>query len=70
MISKPGYKVLVTQVFPHNCSYLHSDATFGVTQRLVGHYKPVSDQSGAVVHLDHSFTLLAGEMVLPKPPIL
>jgi len=69
MISKPGFKVLVTQVFPHDCGYLHSDVTFGVTQRLVGHYRPESDAPGAVVQLNHSFTLLAGEMILPKPPI-
>jgi catechol 1,2-dioxygenase len=69
MISKPGFKVLITQVFPHDDEYLHSDVTFGVTQRLVGHYQATSSEPGAVVRLDHGFTLLEGEMVFPKPPI-
>lgn len=69
MISRPGFKVLITQVFPHNDSDLHSDFTLGVTQRLAGLHQPVSNEPGAVVRLDQGFTLLAGEMAFPKPPI-
>ncbi len=69
MISRPGFKVLITQVFPHNDSDLHSDFTLGVTQRLAGLHHPVSNEPGAGVRLDQGFTLLAGEMAFPKPPI-
>ncbi len=69
MVSKPGFKVLITQVFPHDDEHLGSDPTFGVTQRLVCHFKDAVRDGQAVVRLDHSFTLLAGEMVLPHPPI-
>ncbi|MET0542059.1 MAG: dioxygenase, partial [Variovorax sp.] len=36
MISKPGYKVLITQVFADDDENLESDPTFGVTRRLIG----------------------------------
>jgi len=68
MVSKPGYKVLITQVFPHDDERLTSDPTFGVTQRLVCHFRDPS-QANDPVQLKHSFTLLAGEMVFPQPPI-
>lgn len=69
MISKPGHKVLVTQVYPHDDPHLADDPTFGVTQRLVGRYVPLSDAPGARVELQHDFCLLPGEMVFPAPPI-
>jgi catechol 1,2-dioxygenase len=69
MISKPGFRVLVTQVFPHDDPHLADDPTFGVTQRLVGRYEPASEAPGATVHLHHDFRLLPGEMVFPTPPI-
>jgi catechol 1,2-dioxygenase len=69
MVSSPGCKVLVTQVYPHDDPHLVDDPTFGVTQRLVGRYAPVSDAPDAVVRLDHDFSLLPGETVFPAPPI-
>ncbi|MFY9510821.1 MAG: dioxygenase [Rubrivivax sp.] len=61
MISKPGYRVLVTQVFPEGTEYLDSDPVFGVTQALVGHF-----EQG---RLQRDFTLQPGETVFPHPPI-
>ncbi|VCU69692.1 Hydroxyquinol 1,2-dioxygenase [Pigmentiphaga humi] len=69
MCSKPGYKVLITQVYADDSEYLHSDPTFGVTRRLVGQYKVEQRPGGAVAVFDHDFTLLEGEMVFPHPPI-
>jgi catechol 1,2-dioxygenase len=69
MISKPGFKVLVTQVFPHDDAHLADDPVFGVTQRLVGRFETVERDGRTLALLDHPFTLMAGEMVFPKPPI-
>ena len=67
MISKPGYKVLITQVFDSTDENLESDPVFGVSQQLVGEY--VTDDVTGVCKLSHSFFLQAGEMVFPAPPI-
>lgn len=69
MVSKPGFKVLITQVFPHDDEHLNDDPTFGVTQRLVCHFNGTTRDGQPLVELKHSFTLLAGEMVFPHPPI-
>ena len=37
MVSQPGYRVLVTQVFPSNDPYLETDPVFGVTAALLAH---------------------------------
>lgn len=67
MISKPGYKVLITQVFDSTDTNLESDPVFGVSRQLVGEY--LTDQTTGVCKLNHSFVLQAGEMVFPVPPI-
>ncbi len=69
MLSKPGFKVLTTQVYADDSEQLHSDPTFGVTQRLVGKFNLDARPSGDVALFDHTFTLLEGEMVFPLPPI-
>ena len=38
MISKPGYKVLVSQVFADDDENLESDPVFGVTRKLIGKF--------------------------------
>ena len=67
MISKPGYKVLITQVFDATDKNLESDPVFGVSRQLVGEY--ATDPATGVCKLKHSFVLQAGEMVFPAPPI-
>ena len=67
MISKPGYKVLITQVFDSTDKNLDSDPVFGVSKQLVGEY--ATDSATGVCKLQHSFVLQAGEMVFPAPPI-
>lgn len=61
MVSQPGYRVLVTQVFPEGTEYLDSDAVFGVTAALVGRF-----ENG---QLQRDFTLQRGDTVFPHPPI-
>lgn len=41
IVSAPGYKQLVTELFEETDPYLESDAVFGVRGPLVGHYQPV-----------------------------
>ena len=67
MISKPGYKVLVTQVFDSTDENLESDPVFGVSKQLIGEY--LTDTTTGICKLKHSFLLQAGEMVFPAPPI-
>ena len=72
MVSKAGYKVLVTQVFADDSEHLHSDPTFGATERLVGRFDVVGSEGGEGgerARLAHRLTLLAGETVFPRAPI-
>ena len=69
MVSAPGHKVLVTQVFPGNDRYLDSDPVFGVTAALVGRFDEVERDGRRVTRLEHDFRLAAGETVFPHPPI-
>jgi catechol 1,2-dioxygenase len=67
MVSQPGFKVLITQVFPDNAEYLDSDPVFGATASLVGHFEPGGD--GRPSQLQRDFVLQPGETVYPHPPI-
>lgn len=67
MISKSGYKVLITQVFDSMDKNLESDPVFGVSRQLVGNF--LTDANTGTCQLNHSFVLQAGEMVFPAPPI-
>lgn len=67
MVSKPGHKVLVSQVYADDDENLESDPTFGVTRRLIGNYAMQPDGSRAT--LTYDFALEPGEMKFPRPPI-
>lgn len=67
MVSQPGYRVLVTQVFPSNDPYLETDPVFGVTAALLGTFTPAAGDQPA--QLQRDFTLQPGETVFPHPPI-
>lgn len=69
MVSSPGHKVLITQVFAADSEHLHSDPVFGVTAPLVGHFERGQREGAALALLHHDFHLLAGEMHFPHPPI-
>lgn len=69
MVSKPGFKVLVTQVFADDSEHLESDPTFGVTERLVGRFEVVERDGRPLAQIAHRLTLVEGEMALPKAPI-
>jgi hydroxyquinol 1,2-dioxygenase len=43
IVSAPGYRTLVTEIFDAEDPYLDSDAVFGVREALVGRYQNVAD---------------------------
>ncbi|HEX9523272.1 MAG TPA: catechol 1,2-dioxygenase, partial [Reyranella sp.] len=73
LIVKPGYKVLISQVYDPTDSHIDSDVQFGVTQALVGafvrHDEPDPAGTAPWYSLDHTYVMERGETVLPKPPI-
>ncbi len=76
LIFKPGFKVLISQVYDPADPHIDSDVQFGVTQALIGkfvrHDSPhptASDVATPWYSLDHTYRLEAGEAVLPRPPI-
>lgn len=69
MVSKPGYQVLVTQVFADDDERLHTDVTFSVVESLVGCYRQQGSGDAAHYTLGYDMVLQPGEMVFPTPPI-
>ena len=76
LIFRPGFKVLISQVYDPADPNIDSDAQFGVTRALIGkfvrHDGPHPTQPGVAApwySLDHVYRLEAGEAVLPRPPI-
>lgn len=67
MVSKPGHKVLISQVFADDDENLESDPVFGVTRKLIGCFEP--QQDGRQATLQYDFVLEPGEMKFPRPPI-
>jgi catechol 1,2-dioxygenase len=77
LIFKPGFKVLISQVYDSADPHIDSDAQFGVTKTLLGNFvrhdepHPAErDVSPPWYSLDHVYRMESGEAVLPRPPIL
>ena len=47
IVSAPGHRTLVTELFDAEDPYLDTDAVFGVRQALIGHYRPETDAAAA-----------------------
>jgi len=76
LVFKPGFKVLISQVYDPADPHIDSDVQFGVTKALVGKFlrhdtpHPTGrDVATPWYSLDHVYRLEAGEAVLPRPPI-
>src|SRR3954452_21644454 len=76
LVVKPGFKVLISQVYDPADPHIDSDVQFGVTQALIGkflrHDTPHPTERDVATpwySLDHVYRLEAGEAVLPRPPI-
>lgn len=76
LIFKPGFRVLISQVYDPKDPNIESDVQFGVTRALIGdfvqHSEPhpsAKDVVGGWYSLDHTYVMERGEAVLPRPPI-
>jgi catechol 1,2-dioxygenase len=69
MVSSPGHKVMITQVFADGDANLSSDPVFGVLAPLVGQFEEYELNGERRARLRHDFHLLEGEMTFPHPPI-
>src|SRR6201991_1323989 len=76
LIFKPGFKVLISQVYDPRDPHIDSDVQFGVTQALIGKFQrhdtphpAAPDVAMPWYSLDHTYRLEAGEAVLPRAPI-
>ncbi len=76
LIFKPGFKVLISQVYDPADPHIDSDVQFGVTSALLGdfvrHDEPhpaASDAGSPWYSLDYVYRMEPGEAVLPRPPI-
>jgi catechol 1,2-dioxygenase len=76
LIAKPGFKVLISQVYDPADPHLDSDVQFGVTKALIGNFvrhdaphPSAGDVAAPWYSLDHLYRMEAGEAVLPRPPI-
>jgi catechol 1,2-dioxygenase len=70
MVSAPGHRTLVTQVFADNAEHLNSDVVFAVLKPLVGRFIEAVDADGErSATLEYDFVLEPGEQKFPMPPI-
>jgi catechol 1,2-dioxygenase len=76
LIAKPGYKVLISQVYDPEDPHIDTDVQFGVTRALLGDYvrhdepHPSDPELARPWYsLDYTYVMEEGETVLPRPPI-
>ena len=76
LIVKPGYKVLISQVYDPTDPHIDSDVQFGVTEATTGDYvrhnEPLPHDPAVPApwySLDYIYVMERGETVLPRPPI-
>jgi catechol 1,2-dioxygenase len=76
LVVKPGFKVLISQVYDPRDPHIDSDVQFGVTRALLGDFirhdeaHPIEpDVAAPWYSLDHLYRMEAGETVLPRAPI-
>jgi catechol 1,2-dioxygenase len=70
MVSAPGYRTLVTQVFADDAEHLNTDVVFAVLTSLVGRFEQTADANGQPsATLEYNFVLEKGEQKFPMPPI-
>jgi protocatechuate 3,4-dioxygenase beta subunit len=76
MVSKPGFRTLITQVFVDDSERLDDDVTFSVVPSLIGQFEIHETPSGAPAgfavpwgSLVYDIALAHGESRFPTPPI-
>jgi catechol 1,2-dioxygenase len=74
LIFKPGYKVLISQIYDSFDPHIDTDVQFGVTEATLGNLvRHDTPRSGEPVvpwySLDYTYVMEKGEAILPRPPI-
>jgi catechol 1,2-dioxygenase len=75
LISKPGYKTHISQVYVQDDPNLETDVQFGVTRATIGDYvrhdepPPEADIEAPWYSLDYTFRIERGQTGLPPPPV-
>lgn len=76
LIFKPGFKVLISQVYDPNDPHIETDVQFGVTKALIGDFIRHDEPHPTLpaipapwYSLDYTYVMEPGEAVLPRPPI-
>ncbi|CDM60979.1 MULTISPECIES: dioxygenase [Rhizobium] len=76
IVSAPGHKTLITQIFSDTPQALATDVVFGAKVQIVGdfveHTEPHAEYPGAQLPFyscEYTFRLLEGEPTYPVPPI-
>lgn len=76
LIVKPGFKVLISQVYDAADVYIDSDVQFGVTKATTATYirhdepNPVDPAVPMPWYsLDYTYVMERGEVIMPRPPI-
>jgi catechol 1,2-dioxygenase len=70
MLSAPGYRTLVTQVFADDAEGLNRDVVFAVLRSLVGRFEETTNANGEPeARLNYDFVMEPGEQSFPIPPI-
>ena len=73
LIVKPGFKVLISQVYDPSDPNIGSDVQFAVTEALTGefvrHDEPFGDVPAPWHSLDYIYKMEPGDTVLPRAPI-
>lgn len=57
IISKDGYRPLISQIYDADSEWLEDDSVFAVKDSLIGKFKPAKEEHGTDVHLEFDFVL-------------
>lgn len=59
VISKDGYRPLISQIYDADSAWLDNDSVFAVKESLVGQFKPADASIGTDLHVEFDFVLKA-----------
>lgn len=57
IISKEGYRPLISQIYDADSAWLEDDSVFAVKQSLIGKFKPAPAELGTDLHFEFDFVL-------------
>lgn len=59
IISKDGYRPLISQIYDGDSEWLENDSVFAVKESLIGKFNPADDSKGTDLHFAFDFALKA-----------